>query len=190
MNVFQFPNIWQSSFSVAYFSSFRSEIGDSNANEIRRIRIAFPSFYDYRGLADEGAADGAKEDLQANFKLIREKFLGLSTLELILYGSSPEESSDATAELLGLMNHYLGTIVSPRGIVVRISKDENPDSQLIKAMCDYGWKVEFGEKEEKPEWKEPFYDIILPPRFVYIFQGRLMTIYIIYRKYSTGILKK
>ncbi|KAJ0413027.1 hypothetical protein BJY00DRAFT_297528 [Aspergillus carlsbadensis] len=153
MNIFQFPNLWQNSFRVPYFSPFLCEIGESNAQQIHQIRIEFPSFYEYQVLINEGA----NKDLQANFELIRDSFLGLKTLELILYEFSPP-ASDTSAELLGLINYYLGATVSLENIVIRISNVENPDSQLIEAMRDYGWKIAFGAKVERPEWKEPFYD--------------------------------
>jgi hypothetical protein len=46
----------------------------------------------------------------------------------------------------------------PESIITHISDNKDPEDQTITKMRKYGWKIEIGQQEEKPEKKYPYYD--------------------------------
>jgi hypothetical protein len=157
-NHFQFPAIWhdESSFEVINITPFVRQIGKWNLCQIRYIRLPFPSFYEYSVLA----AEGADLDLRKSFDHVRDSFIGLHTVEMILYGVlSPESLYYTTgSELIKLIDTCLRASISLESIMVHVSRDNDLENRMIKKMREYGWKIETGKAEEKPEKIELYYD--------------------------------
>jgi hypothetical protein len=79
---------------------------------------------------------------------------------MILYGVlSPESLYYTTrSELIKLIDTCLRASISLESIMVHVSRDNDLENRMIMKMREYGWKIETGKAEEKPEKIELYYD--------------------------------
>lgn len=141
-NCFQFPVIWTGLFGIAYIAPFLLQIGESNTAQIHHIYVTLPIYAtDVQYVRTQYQANETEE----NFELIRNKFVSLQTLKMLLYGALLKDTTGF--ETLDSINTCLRSMVSLKLIVVHMFDNERPGDPLIRKMRDYGWELVYSQRK-------------------------------------------